>query len=220
MKFKLKIPTDLSEIKLKDYQKYMKMVVENEDAVDFLNRKAVEIFCNVKIKDFNTIEAADFDDIVNTIDITLKQTPELIRRFKLNGVEYGFKPDIEKLTMGEYPDAEGYLSDVQDWHRALAVLYRPITFKGKNEMYLIEEYEGSDKYCDIMKYAPLDVMISVNVFFYRLGMVLLKHTLHYLEEEVQTNIQAKQILEENGVGIRAFMHLLEENLESLKTSLN
>jgi len=219
MKFKLKIPTDLSEIKLKDYQKYMKMVVENEDAVDFLNLKAVEIFCNVKIKDINSIKAADFDDIVSVINTTFNKENKFKQRFTFNNTEYGFIPNLEDITMGEFVDLQNYLSDVSTYHKAMAVMYRPITHSTK-DMYLIEDYEGSDKYSDIMKFTPLDVVLGANVFFYNLGNVLLKHTVDYLEGEVQTNTQAKQILEENGVGIKAFTQLLEDNSISLKTSLN
>jgi len=219
MKFKLKIPTDLSEIKLKDYQKYMKMVVENEGAVDFLNLKAVEIFCNVKIKDVKSIKASDFDEVVSVIKNTFEQDNKFKQRFTFDGVEYGFIPNLEDISMGEFVDLQNYLADIQDYHKALAVMYRPITHRSK-DMYLIEDYEGSDKYSDVMKYTPLDVVLGANVFFYNLGNVLLKHTLDYLEGEVQTNTQAKQILEENGVGIRAFTQLLEGNSISLKTSLN
>jgi len=219
MKVKLKIPTDLSEIKLKDYQKYMSIVEANEDDTEFLNLKAVEIFCNVKIKDVNSIKVSDFNEVVGVIDKAFKQIQKFKRRFTYQGIEYGFIPNLEDMSIGEFIDLQNYLTDSSDLHRAMAVMYRPITHKTK-DMYLIEDYESSEKYCDIMKEVSLDIVMGAKVFFYNLGSELLTHTLAYLEKEVQTNTQAKQLLEENGVGIKAFTQLLEDNLISLKTSLN
>jgi len=219
MKVKLKIPTDLSEIKLKDYQKYMSIVEVNEDATEFLNLKAVEIFCDVKIKDVNSIKVSDFNEVVGVIDKAFKQTQKFKQRFTYQNIEYGFIPNLEDMSIGEFIDLQNYLTDSSDLHRAMAVMYRPITHKTK-DMYLIEDYESSEKYCDIMKEVSLDIAMGAQVFFYNLGSELLTHTLAYLEKEVQTNTQAKQLLEENGVGIKAFTQLLEDNLISLKTSLN
>jgi len=48
---KLKLPTKLSAIKLKDFQKYMSIVENNPDADrNFLEIKLMEIFCGLKYK--------------------------------------------------------------------------------------------------------------------------------------------------------------------------
>ena len=49
-------------------------------------------------------------------------------------------------------------------HKALAVMYRPIV-AGKGEFYEIEPYEGSDKYSDVMKDAPVTVALIVYMPF-------------------------------------------------------
>ena len=46
MKVKLTIPTSLSEIKLKDYVRFMNVVKGSNDA-EFINQKMVECFCNI-----------------------------------------------------------------------------------------------------------------------------------------------------------------------------
>ena len=228
MSFKLTIPTELKEIKLKDYQKYMKMVRENEDAINFLDIKAVEVFCGVKINDIRSLDLKDFEDGLDVLRDKLMQTPKFQKRFKIGDVEYGFIPDISKISTGEYIDLETYIPkkedelavpDFSEAHKAMAVMYRPITYS-KKDMYLIEDYEGSEKYSDIMREAPIDVVLGANVFFYNLGMELLRSTIAYLQEEGKTNIQVNQILEENGVGIRAFMQSLEGNYFDLTMSQN
>jgi hypothetical protein len=88
------------------------------------------------------------------------------------------------------------------------------------DMYLIEEYESSDKYADIMREFPVSVFMGSQVFFYNLGKDLVKGMLHSLEEETLTNTELRRTLEENGAGIPQFMRLLEETYGGLKQSLN
>jgi len=221
MKVKIKIPTSLSEITLKQYQKYLKIADESPDAIEFLNIKSVEIFCNVRIKDVNAIKVSDFEEILKEITATFEQAPSLKHqtRFKYRDTEYGFIPNLEDISMGEYIDLTNYLSDTSTLHKAMAVLYRPITQKSK-DMYLIEEYETADKYCDIMKEAPLDVYLGAQVFFYNLGRELVNYTLTSLAKKAGADSQLQRILDENGGGIPAFMPWHLDKSGGLIPSLN
>ena len=105
----------------------------------------------------------------------------------------------------------------KNMHKAMAVLFRPITDK-KDDRYDIEEYTGiknADKYLDM----PLDVVLGAFVFFYHLSNELLITTLNYLEEQDLDSDQ-KKTLRENGDGIRASMHSLKEMLQNMRISLN
>jgi hypothetical protein len=214
---KITIPETPNEIYLKDYQKYMKIAMENEDNVNLLNIKAVEIFCNIRMKDVHKIKASDFDDIVNVLGQTLSKENKFVQRFKIGDVEYGFIPNLDDISLGEYVDIESYLPDVDNLHKAMAVLYRPITYSTK-DMYLIDEYKGSDELSDVMKFAPLDAVLGAQVFFYNLSNELMRHTMDYLGKQGKKNTRVKQVLEENGDGIKAFMQLLEGNLQPLTMS--
>jgi hypothetical protein len=137
-----------------------------------------------------------------------------INRFKLGGVEFGFIPDLDDMTFGEYTDLDSYIGDWDNMHKAMAVLYRPITKKGLNNTYEIEKYNGSITYSDVMKHAPLDVVFGANVFFYNLGNELLKSTMNYLENNTQMQTILQQHNSENdGVGILQSMDLLREILQ-------
>jgi len=219
MKFKLNIPESLSEIKLKDYQKYLKVVEDNPEATEFINIKLVEIFCHIKINDVNAIKVNDFTDIVNDIGKVFDIKKKFKQRFYYDGVEYGFIPDLENISMGEYIDLNTYLSSADTFHKAMAVLYRPITTKIK-DMYLIEDYETAAKYEAIMREAPVDIFMGANVFFYNLGKELVKHTLNSLENLATKDSQLQRILAENGDGIQAFTQLLEADFGDLMMSRN
>ena len=135
-------------------------------------------------------------------------------RFNLNGLEFGFIPNLDEITYGENKDVTAYLNDWQKMHKAMAVLYRPIINKfGKK--YLIEEYEGSHKHSELMKSMPLGVVMGSLVFFCNLTNELLKAIPSLLEKEMQKEQTTKVILQENGEAIRNYIQSLKEILGDL-----
>jgi hypothetical protein len=221
MKFEISIPTELNEIKLSQYQAFLKMAKDNDD-MEFMNQKMVQTFCNIDLKDVAEIKYKDVLQITASLGKMFDVTSHrFINRFKLGGVEFGFIPDLDEMTFGEYTDLDSYIGDWDNMHKAMAVLFRPITKKGLNNTYEIEKYNGSITYSDVMKHAPLDVVFGANVFFYNLGRELLKSTMNYLEnnKQMQTILQQHN-LENDGVGIHQSMDLLRETLQDLTQSPN
>jgi hypothetical protein len=220
MNLSITIPTSLNEITLEQYQKYLSIAKDNQDSM-FLNHKMIEIFCGVSLLEVSLMKMKDINDILLRLEETFKQgTDKLIRTFKHNGVEYGFIPNLDEITLGEYTDLDTYISDWDNMHRAMAVLYRPIKNKLSNN-YTIVEYNGSQERCELMKTMPLDVALSSTVFFFNLLAELLTYTANYLEtDKTVQDLLKKHNLEQNGDGIQAITHLLKETSLSLKTSLN
>lgn len=216
MKLEISIPTELSEIKLSQYQAFLKIAKDNDD-MEFLNQKMVQTFCNIDLKDVAEIKYKDVVEITASIGKMFNvQSHKFINRFKLGGVEFGFIPDLDDMTFGEYTDLDSYIGDWDNMHKAMAVLYRPIKKKGLNNTYEIEKYNGSITYSDVMKHAPLDVVFGANVFFYNLGNELLKSTMNYLEnnKQMQTILQQHNSVE-GGVGIHQSMLSLRVMLQDL-----
>lgn len=217
MKLAITIPTDLSEIKLSQYIKFMNIAEQNEES-DFLHHKMIEIFCNVELKYVSQFKRKQIVEIVTTINKLFEKIPPFKNRFSLYGTEYGFIPNLDDISQGEYMDLDNYITDWKDLHRSMAVMYRPITMKLKDK-YTIESYEGSNFYAEKMLDAPLDVVLASRVFFYHLGNELLKSTLTYLEEnpQIQT-ILNKHNSENGGAGIHQFTHWLKEMSDDLMKS--
>jgi hypothetical protein len=136
-----------------------------------------------------------------------------------NTVKFGFIPKLDDITLGEFVDLDNYIGDWQQIHKAMAVLYRPITFQ-KGDLYLIEEYEGSDKYSEIMEDAPVNVALGAVVFFYRLGNVLSSYLLDSLTEQMMKDKEMVKDLEQNGVGINQYTQSLKEMSQNLKKLQN
>ena len=214
MKIELKITTTLNDIKLAQYQKFLSIAKDNEES-EFLQQKMVQLFCGIDLKDVASIKYKDVAEITANINNLFTKENQFIQRFKMGGVEFGFIPNLDEMSTGEYMDLDTYIVDWDTMHNAMAVLYRPITNKLGNK-YQIEEYKGSVTYADVMRHAPLDVVLGAMVFFYNLGNDLLKSTIDYLEknQEVQ-NILNKHNLENVGDGMQVSMLLLKETLEDL-----
>lgn len=214
MKIDIKIPETLNEITLYQYQRFEKLIANNEPS-EFVNQKTIEIFCNVELKDVARIRIADVSDILAHLNNLLQQKPKLTQTFKLGIYEFGFIPKLEDISSGEFIDLETYLSSTETMHKAMAVLYRPIKSKVK-DLYTIEDYEGSDKYSEVLKYMPLDIALGSMLFFYHLHNDCVTNLKDFILKEVEQSEQAKQILEKNGVGINHFTQQLEETFSTLK----
>ena len=217
VKVELSVPSNLESIELWQYQKYMGVVETNKDqeATEFLNLKLVEIFCGVSLKDVSSINMKDFNKITEIIGNAFAEDTPLIRHFELDGIEFGFVPNLDKISIGEYIDLESSISDWKQMHKAMSVLYRPVTKKHKDK-YQIEEYSGSQEYSEALKYMPLNAALGAMVFFYRLEKDLLNITLKCLEEEKDNKqiIQALRRFQVNGDGLSQFTDLLEEKLST------
>ena len=213
MKVKISIPTTLSEVKLSQYQKFVKIATENEEGT-FLNQKMVQIFCNVELYVVAKMKQQDLNYAVGKITELFKKIPELVTIFKLNGTEFGFIPNLNDMSSGEYMDLDGYITDWEDSHKSMAVLYRPIKQRLGNK-YLIDDYDGSDRYSEQMLDAPMDVVLSSKVFFWTLGRELLKSTMDFLEQSKPMSSAKLHNLEKDGVGIQASMPYHRAMLEDL-----
>ena len=216
MRVKITVPNDLSEIKLWQYQKFVKIQEDNTDE-NFLASKMIEIFCGISLKEAYTLKAKDVHRITGILADMFEQNPHIKTRFVLNGIEYGFIPNLDDMTLGEYVDLDTYLGKWQQVEKAMAVLYRPIINTYKNK-YTIEEYkaEGQDVYKDM----PMDIVLGSMLFFYRLGIDLSRLMTVYLEQNKEKPLPPSLNLGRNGDGINQFLHSLRGILDDLSISLN
>jgi len=218
MKTEIVIPTSLSEIPLKSYQEFMKVVEKSNDD-EFIGQKTIEIFCGLKMKDVVKVKWSDVKSLTVHLNEIFKAKPKFQATFKIKDMEFGFIPNLEDMSFGEYIDFESNISSVETFHKAMAVMYRPITKKVKDR-YEIFEYKGTDEFSDVMKYASLDVVLGATVFFSTLGSDLVQHTLTSLEKEIQKNPKIMTLAKErnlinDGDGTIQSMRFLRETLQSL-----
>ena len=136
----------------------------------------------------------------------------------MNGVEYGFIPDLDELSLGEYIDLDGNISKWEQMHIAMNVLYRPIK-NSKAGKYNIVDYDVNNP--EDLKDMPLGAAIGSVFFFYNLGMELSNHTILYLDNQAEMADIQEQLISINDMdGINQFTDSLTEILQNLKISLN
>jgi len=216
MKLKITVPTSLKDITLRQYKHFLKV---QEDITDeaFLNAKMIEIFCNLRLDEVMLLHLKDSLEITDAITKLFDEKPPLVTMFKLNGTEYGFQPQLDEITLGEYIDLDTFISDWDNIEKAMNVLYRPVLVKLKGK-YSIDEYQlGAE--ANILD-MPMDAVMSSIFFLWNLGLELSQVMTNSLEEG-ETEVLTQYLnLQENGVGINQFLDSLKETLDDLKISLN
>tara|TARA_R100000988_G_scaffold102298_1_gene77534 strand:- start:1134 stop:1784 length:651 start_codon:yes stop_codon:yes gene_type:complete len=216
MKLSIDIPTSLKDVTLRQYKHFLKMQDKNEDE-RFVQAKMIEIFCNVRLDQVLKLRFNDTQEIVKILSGLFEEKPALVHKFKINKKEYGFHPELDDLSLGEYIDLDTYIGDWDNIEKAMNVLYRPITHKLKDN-YNIEEYKAEDN-PDLLN-MPMDAVLSSIFFLWNLGIDLSKTMTNYLDNQQTEALTEYLSLQENGDGINHFIHSLEGILQDLKVSLN
>ena len=217
MKAKITIPETLNEIKLFQYQEFL---VKSEGLTDYdLAQCMVECFLSLPKVVVLKMSLKEVTAISVHLNELFQEKQQLQLSFKLESEdvsqEFGFINDIENMTLGEYTDLDTYVTDWNNMHKTMAVLYRPLITRYKDK-YTIAEYEGTSEFAEVMKFMPLDVALGSLVFFYRLGNELLSATRQFLVQEVEGMAsQGKNNSPKDGGGITASTHSLKEMLLSL-----
>jgi len=215
MKLKLNIPESLEEITLEQYQEYSTLIKDNPDS-EFTRQKTIEIFCGVDLKSLLQISISDVNSISEHLNNLFTTKPDLSIEIDINGTRFGFIPNLENMSYGEFIDLDEYLKDVSTWHNAMAVLYRPITNRIK-QLYSIEQYETSEKYAEQMKHLPFSIAYAAVLFFYDLRSELLNASMDYLEKlqpQQKEDLAQRLNLPNGGDGLVQYMRSQMEILRN------
>jgi len=187
---KIQVPTHINDITLEQYQRFALINTEEQDK-EFFMFKTIEIFCGVDIALVSKMRLSDAESISNEVLDVLQQNVPFTNKFELDGVKYGFIPDLQAISLGEFIDLEEGLSKDKDFHKAASVMFRPIV-KEFGELYTIDGYEASTEMHHIMKQAPVGVISAAIVFFYNIANELLKASQDFSSQE---KAEAMTILE-------------------------
>lgn len=206
------VPTDYSAVSLKKYlkiQEDLETYKDDKEAQDaFLLYNIIGLTPEVIIKlDSDTITSIK-DDLYKFLG---KTDFELQKFVTIDGVKYGFEPNLSKMAYGAYLDLSSYQNIALDknWASIMNILYRPVT-KTKGALYSIEPYsndkqDNTDKWLDV----NMDIHFGCFFFFNRILKELTKDTLKSLREEAledpAVNLHTKRILQESGALINRLL---------------
>lgn len=209
---KLEVPNSLRGITLSAYQNYLEIEEPNEQDI-------LSVLLGIDMDVMRMIKAKSITELGTHLKNLLDKDHKLIRRFRLNGIEFGFIPNLDNASSGEIWDIEELIGSPKTMHRAMAVMYRKVIYEKKSKkQYRIEKYEPG-KYDEIMKNAPLDVVLGANVFFYTLTSDLLNAIPKYMRAEVAQHKNKGHSIE-NGEDITDSIRLLAGTVLNLKMHPN
>ena len=188
MEVKLIIPDTWSDITIETYQKYYKLqngkLSEKNKIV-----KSVALLCNTTDKIVRKMDYNDLLEIITIIKKLVDNEPKkenFIKRFELNKEEYGFIPNMSKLTTGEYIDLETLCKEpIENLHIIMSILFRKVTF-ARGDRYAIEKYDPDKFREQLFLKCRMDIALNALGFFLTLGEQLAKISLNYLERHNTT----------------------------------
>jgi len=120
-------------------------------------------------------------------ELQAEQDSSLKKIIEVEGKEYGFHPNLDDITLGEYADLETFIKNgiENSMPEVMAILYRPITEKGENGVYTIEAYDGNISIrTEEMKKMSAEQVQSALRFFFALGNELSKILPSFLMERM------------------------------------
>jgi hypothetical protein len=216
---KLIVPSSLEEISLSKYQRYLKEFeysksIKNQET--YLGLKMIEIFCEVTEDQAKQIDSDSANKVIKILVDLLSVEQPLVESFNLGGINFGWIPKLDNLSFGEFLDVNNNIDNWEDIVIAMGVLYRPVTGRAADGKYLIEKYEG-DKYHEILKEMPLNVVLGATVFFWNLGLDLVMSTLCSLDEEMnKMSTRQRASFQKSGDGLLLSLNSVKTMLLKLK----
>lgn len=166
----------MHEVPLSIYIEYAKLMLEKDIPDEQRGMRAIELLCGLQPEHAAQMPVKQRDEILETIKGMAGRTYRLQQTFHHEGIEYGFHPIIDELTLGEFVDARKYAGDPEHLDRFMAIFYRPITSR-KRSRYSIEKYEGTEKHREVMLQQSAALYLGVDGFFLHIASVLMSSTL-------------------------------------------
>ena len=162
---KVTIPENLKDITLEQFQKYDALNKrENISDLEY-NKRCISIFTNLPYRDITNIKNTDYEGLLLDIAKALQTPTPFQNRFTLNDIEYGFNPNLDNVVQGEWVDMGEYQTEVKDYNKLMAILFRKVTKIDKFGNYDIEPYEGTKDRSEVFKDMPMNIVNGALGFF-------------------------------------------------------
>jgi hypothetical protein len=196
---KIEVPTKWSAVTLKQYlalRKDLDTYAGEEEAITaclfhHLCKFPLEYIQQLNIDTYIAIRQ-DLINFFNNVDLPLQKF------IQIDGVQYGFEPDLSRMAYGAYVDISKYetFEINEKWAEIMSILYRPV-INTTGKLYDIKAYDGNidgDKFMDV----SMDIHFGTLFFLKTLLKDLLKDTQKSLTGLTGLPQNIKSVLEKNG----------------------
>lgn len=140
----IKVPTTWGGITLKEYLQFQKDVKIYGDEESGYVATLLHHFCKVPVDIMHQLDIELYNNIKTDLVGFIGQTELPLQRIiNIGGKDYGFEPNLSKISYGAYLDITKYdtLTIDENWAKVMSILYRPIK-KKRGALYEIEPYTG------------------------------------------------------------------------------
>lgn len=208
-------PDSWKDITLKQYLALQLDLENYKDDIDAQDAFVLNHLCNLTAEEIQALPIDTYNRIKDKLYGFMNKVDFPLQRFiTIDGIEYGFEPNLSQMTYGAYADITKYeaLTIDKNWAKIMSILYRPMAVKKKNETYIIKPYDGvidETKWLEV----SMDVHLGCLFFFVNLLKDLLNYTLNSTTVMEDIPVKLKPILAKSG---KAMQQLLNSQMEILK----
>ena len=186
---KITIPENIKDITLRQLQD-ITLFASKEGVTELqVSHEKIRVITGIDLSTA-TISQNDFEDLIESIDKALNTPADFQKIFKMNGVDFGFHPNLDSMSSSEYYDLMEYGDNTETLHNLMAILFRPLDGKDKFGNYKIETYEGTEESKELMKDMPLNLVNGALVFFFNLSKEL-RLNIHKSLKEMEAKREKK-----------------------------
>ena len=185
------MPDSWADITLRQYldlSKELDNYIDDEEA-----QTAILLYklCGIEPALLNNISKESYNVLKNDLSkfMNIQEMP-LQRIIKINGIDYGFEPNLSKISYGAYSDISKYdtIQIDDNWAKIMSILYRPI-IKTNTGNYSIKAYDGiidDEMFLNV----GMDIHFGSLFFFVILLINLQASILNYSMETVKEDLPA------------------------------
>ena len=156
MNVKLSLPATFADLSLRDLQ----VLETSEDPMT-----CVGAVTGIDWDELREMPRALIQEGFNHLQALRKaETQRHLETFELHGTRYGFVPNWDEFTAGEWIDAEQLCEDFwKNAHKVMALLFRPVT-RSVGDRYMIEAYTAKEDPTPFLD-MPADQVAGALLFF-------------------------------------------------------
>lgn len=198
----LTVPTKWSAVTLEKYldlQRDVKIYGEEQDGYVAC---LMHHLCGLSPEYLHQIDTETFASIKNDLIGFMGNTELPLQRIiDIDGVKYGFEPNLSKMAYGAYLDITKYdtFTIDENWAKIMAILYRPVSGK-VGELYTLRAYTGMESHEPFLKLG-MHIHFGALFFFLHLSKELPNSILKSLKDSEVIPHSIKSILAASGKDI-------------------
>jgi hypothetical protein len=208
----VKVPNNWSAVTLRQYLALKKDMDAYKDEPEALMACMFHHLCGFPVEFLANLDIETYSKIGKQLGAFMSEVELPLQRFiKIGGVEYGFEPNLSKMTYGAYVDIAKYDTMTMDnnWADIMSILYRPVVNK-IGQLYDIQTYDANidgEKFMDV----TMDIHFGALFFFVVLSRDLQNSILKSLiQNPKEMSPNTKSILEKSGNLIQVLSNLPKE----------